>query len=118
MKDTGFIKLLNHNDLKADNIGFYKDQFGCRGVSAKITTEKGYDYAIWFLQKDFPAGIYAVALTELKACMVFPMYKYYQGRELSKVITFISDLKTDIFTEKIEDIVHPWTELGKRIKNI
>lgn len=118
MKDTGFVALLNHNDLKAKNVGFYKDQFGRRGVSAKITTGKGVDYAIWFLQKDFPAGIYTVALTELKACMIFPLYKYYEGRDMSKVLEFVSDLKEETFDEKIEDIVHPWTELGKRILEI
>lgn len=118
MKDTGFVALLNDRDLKAENIGFYKDQNNRRGVSAKITAGNGKDYAIWFLQKDFPAGIYTVALTELRACMIFPLYKYYEGRNLQDVIEFVDELAIDKNYTKIEDITHPWTELGKRILKV
>ena len=114
MKDTGFLALLNRADLNVENAGFMKDQFGRRGVSSKITIGET-DYAIWFMQKNFPEGIYTIALTALKACMVFPMYKYYEGRDMVKVIEFIDELKNDNFDNPIEDIVHPWTELKKRI---
>lgn len=119
MKDVGFIALLNDREYDPKNVGFMKDQHGRRGVSCKITLKKK-DYAIWFMQKDFPTGIYVVALTKLQACMIFPMYKYIQTRNLQEVINFVDTLNDDLDDsyQNSQKITHPWTELGKRILTV
>jgi hypothetical protein len=119
MKDTGFIALLNDREYNPKNVGFMKDAQGRRGASCKLTIGNK-DYAIWFMQKDFPKGIYVVALTKLQACMIFPMYKYIQTRNLQEVIAFVDSLK-DGFDDSFanaEKITHPWTELSKRILSV
>ena len=117
MKDTGFIALLNDRGFKPINVGFMKDQYGRRGVSARVTLGKE-DYAIWFIQKDFPAGIYAIAVTKLQACMVVPMYDYIETRDLQKLIKFIDSLKNGVDEKNPENITHPWTELSARIMKV
>jgi len=114
LKDTGFISLLNHNKFKAKNVGFYKDQFGRRGASALIFIDKK-PFAIWFLQKDFPKGIYNCAVTVADACIVHPVLAYYEGRDLQELIKFISSLSLEKLDSVIYDFVHPWTELTKRV---
>ena len=117
MKDTGFIALLNDRGYNTKNIGFMKDHMGRRCVSCRATFG-GEDFAIWFMQKDFPKGIYVIAITELKACMIFPMYKYLATRDLQEVISFVDSLKNGIDKTNKENITHPWTELSKRILSV
>jgi len=117
MKDTGFISLLNYNNYKPKNIGFYKDQFGRRGASALIHIEDK-SYAIWFLQKDFPAGIYTCCVTVVPACIVHPVLAYFEGRDIQELISFISLLDNDNLSDTIYDFIHPWTELKERIMNV
>ena len=117
MKDMGFIKLLQDRGIKTENFGFMKDQFGRRGVSCKGTIGDK-SYAIWFMQKDFPKGIYTVAVTELQACVVFPMYEYLETRDLQKVIAFVDRIKDGIDETESENITHPWTELKERILKV
>ena len=120
MKDTGFIALLNDRGYNPKNVGFMKDPHGRRGVSCKATLQKNKDYAVWFMQKDFPAGIYVVAVTKLQACVIFPMYKYIQTRNIQEVFAFVDSLKDgfDDSNANAEKITHPWTELSKRILNV
>ncbi len=117
MKDTGFITLLNHANYNPINVGFYKDQYGRRGASAKITVNDT-PYAIWFLQKDFPEGIYTCVVTTFPGCIVHPVHKYYEGRDMLEFVDWVRALQTDDLSETIDDFTHPWTELGKRIMSV
>ena len=114
MKDTGFISLLNYNEYKPKNVGFIKDKEGRRGASALIYIN-GESYAIWFLQRDFPTGIYTCCVTVVPACIIHPVLAYYEGRDLNDLMAFISGLKEQDLTETIYDFVQPWTELQKRV---
>ena len=97
-----------------------KDQHGRRGVSCKAVLQKDKEYAVWFMQKDFPAGIYVVAVTKLQACVIFPMYRYLETRDIQQVFKFVDDLKGgfDDSYENSEKITHPWTELSQRIMHV
>jgi len=117
MKEKGVINLLNDRGFKPDNIGYYKDKHGKTGVSCKINVGDKL-YAMWFMQKDFPVGIYAIAITKLSACVIWPVYKFYSSRDMLDAVSFIEHLKDGIDESNPENFTHPWTELSKRIMKV
>jgi hypothetical protein len=117
MKDVGFLALLQDRNIKTHNEGFMKDQYGRRGVSC-MATIKDKSYAIWFMQLNFPEGIYTIAVTKLDACTIVPMYEYIETKDIQKVFEFVDKISEGVDETNPENITHPWTELSKRIMEV
>jgi|SaaInlStandDraft_4_1057021.scaffolds.fasta_scaffold58339_2 hypothetical protein len=117
MKDTGFLALLKDRDYKPINAGFMKDKEDRRGASASVKLG-GKRYAIWFIQRDFPTGIYACAVTTLKACVIWPVFEYIETRDMFELIEFVDNLKNGVDEDKPFNFTHPWTELSNRIMDV
>ncbi len=119
LKDTAFLTLLKVKGYNPENVGFMKDRYGRRGASCKATFQNK-EYAVWFMQKDYPTGIYALAITSVQLNEPFPLFKYIGTRNVDDVFDFVDKLNNgfDDSVEKAEKIGFPWKELSNRILKV